>query len=118
MAHLYQVSVFSHVRRYLCALHRFGFLRKLLSPDKIPFSTTAFFHKTSCFASTQVSTMAPKAAANVDSLDGASVKFLLTALKSCSEFAPDWDQVAKEHDIKYARNAYVLCRLAAIKQSS
>ena len=55
--------------------------------------------------------MAPKVAAAVESLDGASVKFLLSALKSCSEFAPDWDQVAKEHDIKYARNAYVLCRL-------
>jgi hypothetical protein len=62
--------------------------------------------------------MPPKAAANVDSLDGASVKFLLSALKSCSEFAPDWDQVAKEHDIKYARNAYVLYRLAATKSSS
>src|SRR5277367_6554910 len=51
MARLYQVPVFSHVRRYLCTLHRFGFLRKLLSPDKIPFpsssisSTTAFFIK-------------------------------------------------------------------------
>jgi hypothetical protein len=55
--------------------------------------------------------MPPKAAANVDALDGASAKFLLSALKSCSEFAPDWDQVAKEHDIKYARNAYVLVAL-------
>ena len=55
--------------------------------------------------------MPPKAVANVDSLDGASAKFLLSALKSCSELAPDWDQVAREHDIKYARNAYVLVAL-------
>ena len=55
--------------------------------------------------------MPPKAAANVDSLDGASVKFLLSALKSCSEFAADWDRVAKEHDIKDSRNAYVLVAL-------
>jgi hypothetical protein len=51
--------------------------------------------------------MPPKAMANVDSLDAASVKFILSALKSCSEFAPDWSEVAKEHDIKYAKNAYV-----------
>ena len=48
MAHLYQVSVFSHVRRYLCTLHRFGFLRKLLSlpfPSSSISPTTAFFIK-------------------------------------------------------------------------
>jgi hypothetical protein len=49
--------------------------------------------------------MPPKTAAAVDSLDAASVKFILSALKSCSEFAPDWNAVAKEHDIKYAKNA-------------
>ena len=62
--------------------------------------------------------MAPKVAVNIDSLDGASVKFLMSALKSCSEFAPNWDQVAKEHDIKYVRNAYVhfaFCRYQTIK---
>jgi len=41
MAHLYQVSVFSHVRGYLCTLHRFGFLLNLLSPDKIPFPSSS-----------------------------------------------------------------------------
>jgi hypothetical protein len=53
-----------------------------------------------------------------DSLDGASVKFLLSALKSCSEFAPDWDQVAKEYDIKYARNAYVLPALPLLNDKA
>ena len=62
--------------------------------------------------------MPPKVAASIDSLDGASVKFLLSALKSCSEFAPDWDQVARDHNIKYARNAYVLAAVTAIKPSS
>jgi hypothetical protein len=51
--------------------------------------------------------MPPKATVAVDSLDAASVKFILSALKSCSEFAPNWTEVAKEHDIKYAKNAYV-----------
>jgi hypothetical protein len=51
--------------------------------------------------------MPPKATPAVDSLDAASIKFILSALKHCSEFAPNWTEVAKEHDIKYAKNAYV-----------
>jgi hypothetical protein len=59
--------------------------------------------------------MAPKATGN---LDGASVKFLLSALKSCPEIAPDWDQVAREHGIKYAKNAYVLAAFTAFPPPS
>jgi SAM-dependent methyltransferase len=49
--------------------------------------------------------MPPKAAATVDTLDAASVKFLLSALNSCSEFAPNWDQVAKGHGIRCSSDA-------------
>jgi hypothetical protein len=51
--------------------------------------------------------MPPKITAINDSLDAASVKFILSAIKACSEFAPDWNAVAKDNDIKYGKNAYV-----------
>ena len=52
---------------------------------------------------TQLQSITPMA---TEGIDGSTFRFILSAIKSCTPFSPDWKVVAEENGISYGKNAH------------